>query len=155
MNARFLDVRESTEHASGLQDGRDEAARSLNATLREIDSGTREWFTRIDPGRLGAGFLLRPGNAATLDPAKITSVAFSGGRWDVSIKGPNEDSVIVTLDASYKLLGTRRPDWANPRSRPPAATGRAPSARWRYHRSAAGLLHQSLGGTWQAGRGLC
>ena len=109
MNARFLDVRESTERVSGLQDGMDKAAQSLNATLREIDSGTKEWFTRIDLGSLGGDFFLRSGNAATLDPAKITSVAFSGGKWDVSIKGPNGDSVIVTLDASYKLLGTRRP----------------------------------------------
>jgi len=50
MNARFLDVRESQEHVSGLRDGMDKAAQWLNATLREIDSGTKEWFTRIDLG---------------------------------------------------------------------------------------------------------
>jgi hypothetical protein len=110
MNARFLDVRESKEHVSGLQDGMDKAAQSLNATLREIESGTKEWFTRIDLGSLGADFFLRRGNAASLDAAKITSVTFSGGKWDVTIEGPNDDTVIVTLDASYELLGTRRPD---------------------------------------------
>jgi hypothetical protein len=51
---------------------------------------------------------MRPGNAAALDPPKVTTVTESGGRWDVTLEGPNRDTAIVTLDNKYSMVSVRR-----------------------------------------------
>ena len=108
VNGRFLHIRESTERVNSLQEGLNGALASLKASLGEIESGTKEWFTRVDLSALGREFFLRPGHAATLDTPAITAVSFSGNRWTVTLQGPNRDTAVVTLDDKYMVLSVRR-----------------------------------------------
>ncbi|MEO8678071.1 MAG: hypothetical protein ABI665_03440 [Vicinamibacterales bacterium] len=107
-NGRFLNIRESVERVNSLQAGIDSALASLKTSLGEIESGAKEWFTRVDLSSLGHDFFLRPGNAAALDPPAVKSVSLSAGRWDVTLEGPNRDTAILTLDDKYAVVNVRR-----------------------------------------------
>jgi hypothetical protein len=102
-----LAVRSSAEHASGLQDALDKALAFVAASRSEIENGTLRWATLIDLSGLGNEFFRLKGNAATLNPARVVSVSRHDRKWDILVQGPNQDSVIVTLDESYALLGIR------------------------------------------------
>ncbi len=108
MNGRFLDLRESRDRADSPQAGLDKAVAGLNASLAEIESGTKAWFTRVDLERLGADFFLNSDAAMTADPPRVVRVAFAGGRWDVTLEGPNKDTARVTLDDKYSVVGVAR-----------------------------------------------
>ncbi len=108
MDAPLLRIRESTQRATSLQDATSKALSDIAAKRSEILRGTVQWFTEVDLSQLGRDFFARKDQAATLDPARVTGVSFVGGRWEVAIEGPNGDRLIVTLDESYRLLGTRR-----------------------------------------------
>jgi hypothetical protein len=103
----LLNVRESTERVSRLQDGMSNAVASLNASIREIEAGTKRWFTRVDLSRLGNEFFLRSGSAAPR-PIRILSVSFSGAKWEVTLEGPDHDFARLTLDDNYQLLSVTR-----------------------------------------------
>jgi len=107
-NGRFLAIRESAEHVNGLPDGMSGALASLQASLGEIESGAKEWFTLVDLSRLGRDFFLRLDNAATLDPPAVKSVSLSARRWAVTLEGPNRDAAVVTLDDKYAVVDVRR-----------------------------------------------
>jgi hypothetical protein len=108
VDGRFLSIREGTERVDSLQQGVDRAQASLQASLGELEHGTKEWFTRVDLSALGAEFFLRPARAATLEPSAITAVVFAGGQWRVSLRGLNGETAVVTLDGAYSLVGVKR-----------------------------------------------
>jgi hypothetical protein len=101
----FLDIRQSTERVRTLQDGLDKAVKTVDANIAAIENRTLQWFTRVDLSSLRSAFFFRPGHP---DEAIIERVSLVGGKWELVLRGPNKDSVLVTLDPSYKLIGTRR-----------------------------------------------
>jgi hypothetical protein len=107
-HGRFLSIRPSTERAASLAEGMKAARAALERSAREVQAGTKEWFTNVDVSDLGREFFLRDANAATLEPPVIKSVARAGGRWAVTLTGPNGGTAIVTLDDGYSLVEVRR-----------------------------------------------
>lgn len=107
-NGRFLGIRESTERANSLQDGMDAARASLNASLPQLEAGTKEWYVAVDLASLGRDFFVLAGSAATLNPPAIKSVSRSGAQWTVTLEGPNRDTAVVVLDDKYSVSSIRR-----------------------------------------------
>ena len=107
-NGRFLGIRESTQRADSLQDGMNTARASLNAILRDLEAGTKEWYVAVDLSSLGREFFALRGSPATLDPPAITSVSRSGAQWTVTLDGPNRDTAVVVLDDKYSLISSRK-----------------------------------------------
>ena len=108
VGGRFLNIRESTDRVDSLQAGMNRARAALEAGLAEIEAGTKEWFTRVDLTDLGRDFFLRAGDAATLEPPLIQGIARGGGRWTVTLQGPNRDTAIVMLDDKFAVVSLKR-----------------------------------------------
>jgi hypothetical protein len=102
-----LAIRESSQHATGLQDAMNKAAAVVAEKEAEIRRGTVRWYTSVDLGQLGRDFFYLSDRAATLDPAKLINVSFADGKWDVLLEGVHKERVLVTLSDSYAVVGTR------------------------------------------------
>jgi hypothetical protein len=108
MHGRFLGVRASAERVKSLDEGMKAARASLEKSAAEVEAGTKEWFVNVDLASLGRDFFLKSGNAATLNPPEIKSVERAGGRWTVTLTGPNGDTAVVTLDDEYSAIAVRK-----------------------------------------------
>ena len=104
-----LSVRESTDHVATIRDGVDKARASISANLDAINRGDMRWWgPDVDLRGLGSGFFGLPGHAESY-PTRLLKAAPSGANWEVTLHGADGNR-IVTLDPSYALLGTRRPE---------------------------------------------
>jgi hypothetical protein len=107
LNSDLL-LKESTDHATDLRSAMAKAAAAFTAKRQEIRRGGEYGLsTRVDLSGLGRDFFTLKNSVFSPNPPRVGRVSLAAGRWDVLLQGPNGDSVIVTLDQSYKLLGTR------------------------------------------------
>jgi hypothetical protein len=86
----------------------DKAAAFVAETQREIQRGTIGWYTFVDLTELGRDFFYMNDRAVTVDSAKLITVWFADGKWDVLLEGVHKKRVLVTLDDSYAVVGTRQ-----------------------------------------------
>lgn len=100
-----LGVRESSEQAASLEDGFARALPSMDASLAAIESGARPGTTYHDLSGLGREFFNRAGAVVASPPPRIINATRDGTGWTITLVGPDEDRVAVTLDPGYKLLG--------------------------------------------------
>jgi len=105
--SRELDVRESMERATSLKAALDSAVATVVKSRDVIARGPISWFTVVDLSSLGVDFFMQPGTSAIIHSPRIVRVTFAPGRWEVVIEGWSRQRAIVTLDESYKMLGTR------------------------------------------------
>ena len=100
-----LGVRESSARASSLEDGFTNALAVLNASPEVIEGGEQPGTTYHDLSGLGREFFNRAGSALGSPPPHIVHATRDGAGWTITLEGPDEDRVAVTLDPGYKLLG--------------------------------------------------
>jgi hypothetical protein len=110
-----LAVRISTERAASLSDAVSKAVASAEARKSELvkpellfrgpDLAAYVSLKEIEPD-----FFLLKNNAAPAPPLEVIAASFADGKWEVTLKGPNKDRVVLTLDAAFKLQGIRRLD---------------------------------------------
>lgn len=108
----FVWVRESTEHYSTIEEGRNGVLATLKKTSKEIESGSVEWFRGTNVAKaVGNDFLNLKGSASPFPGPKLREVIRKNGQWHLTLDGPNKDSAEVVLGEDYQLISAvRLPD---------------------------------------------
>ena len=110
-----LAVRVSAEHAASLDDAVSKAAASAEARKAELvkpellfrgpDLAAYVSLEEVEPD-----FFVLKNNAGPAPPLQVIGASFANGNWEVTLRGPNKDRVVLTLDAAFALKGIRRLD---------------------------------------------
>ncbi len=103
-----LGIREIADHEASIDAGISKVIASVESKLPEIENGTAQWFTWVNLAVLGQEFFNLRDNAITMNQPRLSTVSFLGSVWRVRIEGPNGDSVIVSLNELYQLVGTNK-----------------------------------------------
>ena len=89
-------VLEAAASAQGLADG-----------YADEDGGMNQYIV-VELPNLGMDFILAEGASWTPDLTRLESIAFKNDRWELRLKGVGHTRALVILDASYKLIESRR-----------------------------------------------
>jgi hypothetical protein len=108
-----LTVRTSAERAVSIDEAINRAVSSVEARKAEfskVDVLLRgiDLAATVDLKELGRDFFVKKQSVAPGAPPQVVAASFANGTWEVTLRGPNNDRVVVTLDGSFGLQGTRR-----------------------------------------------
>lgn len=122
----FLGIREVQGRLPDLATVERTAVGEIAKNASAIQDGSMQWVREINMvSHVGRDFLHLAGSAAPVD-TKVTAVSRSGGQWEVTLQGPNRDTVRVILDDKYAVVGVRRPPAARELAPPKPASDSGP-----------------------------
>ena len=110
-----LAVRISAEHAASLDDAVSKAAASAEARKAELVKPEvlfrgPDLAAYVSLKEIGPDFFVLKNSAAPAPPPQVIGASFANGNWEVTLRGPNNDRVVLTLDAAFALKGIHRLD---------------------------------------------
>ncbi len=110
---RSLAIRTSSERAESLQDALNAAVAAVEPKKGEFAKGEvrrrgYDLYTLVDLSQVGLDFFFFRNRAEPAPSPEVVAVSLTEGEWEVTVRGPNRDRVVVTLNTSFQLQGIRR-----------------------------------------------